>query len=164
MPPCTGPRLLGSHAGYSGEPQTPGMRGALPPGPHACPQWWWVWNNWRPWSTGTCSKNKGGRLGEQAMKSPFSIHGESSVSVPSPIWGHAPKEQSVMHLSVATKPPVPHLLIDDLTSLSEQTPRYNLEVILGARISLKNIHRLGTSSLTFLKLKYSREIGKRIKD
>lgn len=76
-----------------------------------------------------------------------------------------PERKLVIHLGVAPgSASVTQILSDHLASHSEKIPTYHPEIILGAHFSHKNIHRLGSSSLPFLKLKYSGEIGKCIKD
>lgn len=62
--------------------------------------------------------------------------------------------------------PVTHILSDHLASHSKETPPHlTIQTsIWGAHFSHKNIHRLGSSSLPFRRLKYPGEIGKRIRD
>ena len=107
-----------------------------------------------------------GRLAKHAMKSTFRAHRERALYQFTHLGMCSRSQGETCNPSCAAlgSAPVTHILSDHLASHSEKIPTHNPEIILGAHFSRKNIHRLGSSSLPFLKLKYSGKIGKRIKD
>ena len=106
-----------------------------------------------------------GGLAKHAMKPTFRVHGERTLYHFTHLGTGCRSRRETCNPSCAApgSAPVTHILSDHLASHSEKIPTHNPEIILGAHFSRKNIHRLGSSSLPFLKLKYSGKIGKRIK-